>query len=43
MLQRDKESQRLYIHDVITEKEDYLASNGNSVTYETEGSSKNLF
>ncbi len=43
MLQRDKESQRLYIHDVITEKEDYLASNGNSVTYETEGNSKNLF
>ena len=43
MLQRNKESQRLYIHDVITEKEDYLASNGNSVTYETEGSSKNLF
>lgn len=43
MLQRDSQSQRLYIHDVITEKEDFLISNGNPVTYGAVEESKNLF
>ena len=43
MLQRDSQSQRLYIHDVITEKEDSLISNGNPVTYGAVEESKNLF
>ena len=33
----------LYIHDVITEKEDSLISNGNPVTYGAADDSKILF
>ena len=34
MLQSDNNLQRLYLHDVITEKEAALLSTDNSLTYE---------